>query len=273
MTVMRKTILTSLILFLTTACVWVNIDSAELDYRRVETLTLDTGHISEIKINAAAGFLKIEGVSELEQIEVTADIQAFNSDIELSLVQEGDTALLNADANPQRLSNFIGNSPKIDLTLRLPKRLAVNIIDGSGAIEISNIDNSLMISDGSGSIEAEQISGDVMIKDGSGSIYLQKLGAALSISDGSGGINIDGVKGKVMIDDGSGEIHLRNLAKDVVLDDGSGSIDVKGVKGSLTISDGSGSIFVADVNGDFNLLDDSSGDLTLQSIGGNVNKR
>jgi len=235
-----------------TGCVTVNASS--LDYKETKNLTLSSANISQLKIDAGAGYLKITGDNSIDKIEVKAIIEAVDEEFKLSLKQKGDHAMLIADANPNNYFSKGFHSPKIDLIVKVPSHLSlkvhdgsgemtihnikkdVNIDDGSGSIDISDIGGNLEIDDGSGNMTISNVTGNIIIDDGSGSLEIEKVGGTLNIEDGSGGMDIVDVAGLVTIDDGSGSINLKRLQNGVtIIEEGSGGLKMSDIKGSVSM--------------------------------------
>ena len=219
------------------------VHAAGIEYEEVRNLNLSAEGISTLEIEAGAGSLEVIGVSGTDDIVVTAIIQVpeddddkarkvIESGIVLSLEKSGNNAVLKSYFEGGFM-NF-GDSPHIQLEVRVPERLALNIDDGSGSIVVVGV------------------SGNIELEDGSGSILLTNVGGDVEIDDGSGSINVEGVNG------------------DLIIGDGSGSIKVRDVTGSVTVDDGSGSINVTDVEEDLIIEDDGSGSLNFSNIGGRV---
>ena len=215
------------------------------EYQEVRDLILDTSGISALEIEAGAGSLEIIGVSGADEIVVTATIQVpeddadnarkeIKSNLVLSLEKKGDNAILKGYFN-SGFMNF-GDSPYVQLEVRVPERLNLKIDDGSGSIVLENV------------------AGNIELEDGSGSISMMNVGGNVEIDDGSGSISVEGVRG------------------DLIIGDGSGSIKVREVAGSVTVDDGSGSINVSDVEQDLIIEEDGSGSLDFSNIGGRVEK-
>lgn len=228
---------------------------ASADEHRKSHLSLDVDDIHALAIDAGAGSLSVEGIAGGNVIEVTAEIYAKNidkTDIKLSLDKKGSKAVLTSHIE-NSYSSWGSNSPKINLTVKLPQELALKVSDGSGSIDIENLLSSVDIHDGSGSIEINNVQGSLEIHDGSGSISIKDVQGDVSIDDGSGSITAKHIEGNLDIDDGSGQITVKQVSGDVKLDDGSGSIYVDTV-GSLDIIEaGSGGLTVENVKGDFNI--------------------
>jgi len=229
-------------------CVSVNADS--LSDKDTKVLNLQAENISRLNIDAAAGFLKVSGDDSINEIQVKAMIEAPDEDIKLSLKQDGNRAILIADANPKNHSSWGFNTRKIDLVVKLPSNLILQIHDGSGEISVNNIKQKVKIDDGSGSMEIHNIKGDLEIDDGSGSLTVTNISGNVRIDDGSGSMRVENIDGKLNIEDGSGSMDILEVSGLVTIDDGSGSINLKQLHNGLTIiEEGSGGLKMSDVKG------------------------
>lgn len=229
-----------------------------------ETLTLAAADLKALNIDCGAGYLKVQGVDGLAQIEVTAvvdvrgiadsELAAFKKKyIKLTLNKvDGRAELIAGIDSDLSLDKLFGGDPevRIDLDIRLPRRLALEIDDGSGDVDVRDCDGGVKLDDGSGDIRLTHIQGRVEIEDGSGEIILAKINGLLRIEDGSGDIELNDAGNDVEIDDGSGQIHLKGVLGSVTIDDGSGDIVIDGVEKDVTIDEaGSGSVETRNVKG------------------------
>ena len=120
--------------------------------------------------------------------------------VDLYLERSGETALLISKIRPSRFSLFsmINSNSRIDLTVEVPGEMNLGIKDGSGDIELKNVDGDIDIDDGSGSLMVKDVDGNVRIRDGSGSILVDGVGRNPDIFEsGNGGVQFKNVKGKV----------------------------------------------------------------------------
>ena len=205
-----------------------------------------------LMVEAEAGSLRIEGRPGVREVTVSGTACASSRDLLEEVVfratAEGGRGEVSTDT-PDRLRDR--EYARLDLEIIVPAGMALDIVDGSGEIEILNV-GATRIDDGSGELSVRNVQGDLTIEDGSGEIDIQNVSGNVRISDGSGEIEIDEVQGSVDIEDGSG------------------SIDVVGVRLSVEVDDGSGSIRVRDIRGDFRVLDDTSGDIDHTEVRGVV---
>jgi len=243
-----KPILSTACIFALSGCLTINAKS--LDFEETRNLSVPMGSANVLEVDAAAGFLRIVGDDSIQEVQVTADILAHNDDIKLRLDAKGDRIELEADANHNSNYSWGRESPKIDLTVRVPSGMKLKIKDGSGSINIKNINNDLSVDDGSGSMEISNIKGNLDIEDGSGSLTISVVDGNIVIDDGSGSLSVEQVTGTLDIDDGSGGLDVYDVGGLVTIDDGSGGITVKKLKNGLTIiEEGSGGLKMTDIQG------------------------
>jgi len=224
----------------------------------VRLLELPKTGIDVVDIDCEAGFLKVYGIPNLDKIEVKAEIEVNIRDSEdrddfiqkrvrLSLERRGSRAVLISHIDNH---SFFNRHALINLTVRIPQPMDLNVEDGSGAIEIRDVNGRVRIDDGSGGIDLDNVTGDVEISDGSGELSINNINGNLEVDDGSGEIEIDDVQGNLYVDDGSGSMRISKITGNVVVSDGSGSIDIDGVDKDVTIREaGSGGLSIHDVKG------------------------
>lgn len=248
--------------------------SDDCEYTRPLSLELDAAEVESLEIIARAGYLVVEGSDEATSVSVEATACASSDrlldDIRLDSGRRGARLWIEAEI-PE---SYLGwrQSGRLDLTVTVPSRLALDVRDGSGPIDIRHV-GSLELEDGSGEIEIADVEGAVRLEDGSGEIDVRDIGGSVVVRDGSGGILLRHVRGDVRIaDDGSGEIEIADVGGDVVVgEDGSGGIRIRDVTGTVEIgSDGSGSISIAQIGGDFILHNDGSGSVRIEGVAGVV---
>lgn len=244
----------------------------DCDHSKPVSLELDASDAAGLDIDAEAGFLVIEGIDSTTTVQVEATACASDErlldDIRLESGRRGDRLWIDVDI-PDRLFGW-HSTARLDLTVHVPARLALDVRDGSGSIDIRHV-GTLELEDGSGEIDISDVDGDVDLDDGSGEIDVTDVDGRVLLRDGSGSITLRNIRGEVRIDsDGSGEIDIADVDGDVEIgDDGSGGIDVRDVTGAVRIgSDGSGSIWIARVGRGFVLESDGSGSVHVEDVHG-----
>jgi hypothetical protein len=214
--------------------------------------TVDAAGATTVRVEAKAGFLKITGEEGLTEVQAHGEACAKDrkslEKVQLRGERSGEEVRIVVD-----IADGWSNGGLLDLEVRVPAGLAVDIQDGSGEVEVDGV-ASLRLRDGSGEVDVTDVDGDV------------------SVHDGSGELDIVDVEGSVVLEDGSGEIDVEDVRGGVTVErDGSGDIDIRGVEGDVVIRrDGSGDIHAEDVAGDFTVEKDSSGDISHERIAGQV---
>lgn len=238
----------SLLSLAMSGCV-IHVNAQKADTTLQEDLSVSATGLTSFDIEAGAGSLIIEGVDNANSIEVSADIRTTEEkDYVLYLKKSGSSARLVAKHNGT-YGNWRGHSPEINLTVKMPRNLMLDIDDGSGDIKVTNINNDIRVDDGSGAASFEQITGDLKVEDGSGSLFIKQVEGNLDLDDGSGELTVSDIVGDVRVEDGSGELTIVNVSGKVVIDDGSGDINVNKA-GALEIIDaGSGGLSISKVKG------------------------
>lgn len=211
--------------------------------------------VTDVKVIAGAGWLRITGRPGATQIRVTgiahASSEAFLKQILLTVTRSGNVVQISAQVPDEPQS--IGEAAALDLTVELPPMLALNITDQSGETIIRNV-GPLTIVDNGGGLEIEGVTGD------------------LDVTDGAGELQVSNVRGQVHIRDGSGAIYVSNVHGSVdIPTDGSGEVQVADVTGDLTIgAKQSGEVAVRDVGGNFVVDAKGSGSIEYHGINGHV---
>jgi hypothetical protein len=270
---MSKGVCCLLTVFLLVAATSVAI-AEDCPYEAPREAVLDAGGADQLRIEAAAGSLRVEGQDGLREVRVDGMACASSEDrlrdIQLKTDRKGDILVVVADIPDE--PGWRDSHAHLDLVIAVPAVLALDVEDGSGSAVFSNV-GALELTDGSGEIDIRDAGGDVEITDGSGEVDIAGVEGDLWITDGSGELDIRGVIGELEIDqDGSGEITIEDVGGNVQIgEDGSGGINITQVGGSVSIDeDGSGGIDVSHVTGDLSVGRDGSGGIHFDDVGGRV---
>jgi hypothetical protein len=223
------------------------VHAAWTDYEEKRELSLNADGVEALQIEAGAGSLDVTGAPGATKIVVAALIrvpdadadkarQIISEDLVLSLGRDGRNAELKGYFRNSR--RLLGNSPGVDLEVRVPEGMSLDIEDGSGSVEVRNVRGDIELTDGSGSIRMSDVGGTLRVRDGSGSIAIQDAGGDIEIVDGSGSINVARVQGNVTIEDGSGSMDISDVSGNLSIpEDGSGSVDYSGISGRVDRAD------------------------------------
>jgi len=222
----------------------VTANAAASDFEEIREFSMASRGIDTLRVDNGSGYVEIVGVDGLDQISVTATLvledtsdekaqKIIERDLVLTLDENSDVAVLTAYFKHRGIFNF-SSAGLVNLDIRMPSTMHLDLDDGSGSIKIDGVRGDLSVDDGSGSLTLTNVGGQVVIDDGSGPISVRDVGGDLSINDGSGSIDVHGVAGSVTVDDGSGSIDVQDVENDlIIVDDGSGSLDYGGISGDV----------------------------------------
>ena len=221
-------------------------DHVVAEVERSLPLSADT---ERLLLDNAAGDLVIEG-EDRDDIFVEIEVYGPSREDERTHRRVADDLKIRideVDETTRRLVAELGPAPEgysIDVTVHMPRDLALELHDGSGDIVVDGV-GSLELVDGSGDLAVFDIAGDVRIDDDSGDIAVAGVGGDLRLTDESGDIGIADCDGDVDIIDGSGDMGLVDIAGTVTIEDGSGDIGVVDAGHVDIVRDDSGDVGIS----------------------------
>lgn len=232
-------------------------EAGDCKYEKELNLELDLSNSDSLTINAVAGSLQIDGSSGAQNATINGRICVSKkqwleeSRVDLSAGKHAkiDAILPDEDSG----WSLTGNTYKyIDLRIKVPSDIALNVRDSSGDLSMDNV-GAVNLQDSSGDIEIDQASGPIVVRDSSGGIHIEHVGNDVTIeSDSSGSIELEDIDGNAVVErDSSGEIDFRDIRGDAIVErDSSGSISARDIGGDFRVDrDGSGSINSSNVKG------------------------
>lgn len=193
------------------------------EFTEARDARVDARGARRLVVEGKSGELRIRGVDGLTEVRVRgtarASRRAWLGELQVVARREGDAVVVRADIPDWRDDQW-GDGPNVralDLVLEVPRGIAADVVDGSGAVEIRGV-GALDLKDGSGEIAVEDVA-SARIEDGSGAIRLRDVRGDVRVADGSGDIDVSGVRGSVIVErDGSGEIAVRRVEGDLTID-------------------------------------------------------
>jgi DUF4097 and DUF4098 domain-containing protein YvlB len=203
------------------------------DQHSTKRFELDASALTQLVATTGAGSLLIQGEAGRTTVEVVAEIHSYDGmNADISLQAQGNNAQLHASLP----SSFVnGNSPYIDLIVKVPTNFGLVLDDGSGDTVIEGLTGALQVTDGSGEL---RVSGgnSLRLDDGSGDVFVRSIQGAVTVDDGSGDLEIEQIAGVVTVTDGSGDIRVHQSAGLTITDGGSGELDIDQINGPVSIA-------------------------------------
>lgn len=241
------------------ACAPLTARAENCSFHAERSLDIDANGLEALRLDTGAGDLDIQGVEGLARIEVRGRActseQARLDGIRLVQSRDGAIARVATEIPDQGhdWSLFGSDYAYMDVRVRMPAGLKLELRDSSGDIDLSGL------------------AGDVDVTDSSGDMELRDLGGNVAISDSSGDIDVRGVKGGVTVrSDSSGDIDLVDITGDATIEeDSSGDISLRRITGHAQVDrDSSGDIEFDDIGGNAGVRKDSSGEIRADTVGG-----
>ena len=203
------------------------------DKKSTERFELAAADLTQLVASTGAGSLLIQGEAGRTTVEVVAEIYSYDGmDADIRLERNGNNAQLHASLP----SSFVnGNSPYINLTVKVPTRFGLMLDDGSGDTVIEGLTGALQVTDGSGEL---RINGgnSLQVDDGSGDLFIRNIQGAVRIEDGSGDLTVEQIGGIVTINDGSGDIVVNHSGGLTITEGGSGDLAIDQINGPVSIA-------------------------------------
>jgi hypothetical protein len=232
-------------------CVVVDFDDCR--YQEERAAVVDTSGLTILEVRASSGDLELVGDDSVRDAEIQgfacASRRRYLDDIQISTQRSGDRAIVEAEIPARAVRR---GRARLDLQIRVPRSLAIQVEDSSGDIDIRNV-ASLDVADRSGDVGIFGIAGDVSVRDSSGDIQIEDVEGRVTLRDGSGDVRIRAAGSVLVEEDGSGDLYIREIDGDVLIED-----------------DGSGDIDVAVIGGELEVRDSGSGDVDYEQIAGRV---
>ena len=240
-------------------------------------LDIDPAGVQAIVLRLESSDAHVRGVAGLNRIEVRGKACASQEDwlAELTVQQsrDGDRVVVTTNQHRENtIGPFHSSYAYIDLEVRVPANLAVQIQSNSGDADVADV-ATLDFATHSGDLIANHVSGAITAELGSGDIKADDIGSLDLRRSGSGDVRARKVRGDVRIGNvGSGDLAFADVSKSVRVNSvGSGDVGVHGAGGDVVIdSIGSGDVTASDVGGDFIVKSSGSGDIHHHGVKGKV---
>lgn len=241
-------------------------------------LDIDPAGLKALTLVLGSSDAQVEGVAGIKRIEVRgkacASEEEWLKDLTVDQERGGDRVRVTTSKNRSGTHiNLFGSSyAYIDLTVRVPVDLALEVDAGSGDADVTNV-ASLRFTSGSGDLKAHHVVGDVLVKVGSGDAIIDDIGSLNVERVGSGDIRASNSRGDIKVGHvGSGDVTFADVHGSVRVESvGSGDVGIRRTSGDVEIgSIGSGDVTVDGVGGNFIVHSAGSGDLHHHQVTGKV---
>lgn len=238
---------------------------------------VDAAGLKTIAFRIGSSDLVVEGVPGLAKVEVRgracASEQAWLADLRVDQQRGGDRLeIAPRQDRGQHWSWFESSYAYVDLEVRVPAGLAVDLRSGSGDAKVRNV-AALDYDGSSGDLTIDAVAGAVALSLSSGDVDGRDIGSVEVRAVSSGDLGLRDIRGDVRIDRvGSGDVTFDNVGGSVTVGRvGSGDVRVAHVQRNVSVdSVGSGDVTATDVGGDFTVRSKGSGDVHHRGVRGKV---
>jgi hypothetical protein len=117
---------------------------------------------------------------------------------------------------------FTWRSPQ--LTLTVPRGLAVTITTTNGAVRLSGIDGASSVSTTNSPVDVSGVDGPLHVRTSNGQVSVRGVMGPVTVQDQNGGLVLDAIRGAVQAATVNSPVSLRNLWGAVHVTDANGSI-------------------------------------------------
>lgn len=231
---------------------------------------------SKLYISNIYGDVKVEK-GRGGTVKVDASISISNNDEEYaksimdSLIDtsaEGETIKVVTESQKYANSSDKVQSISIDYIIKVPENMDVEIENGYGRVDVSDlgraakitskhgdvaaksVKGSLVISNAYAKVEIEKAGGNVEIKNTNASVRVTGVDGNLNLTNAYGSVNVDDVKGDTQIENNNANIDVRNIGGKLVIESRYCRVDAEDVKGSIEVKGNNASMKLKDIAGD-----------------------
>lgn len=266
---------TALLLFALAPALAAAADNCKFEAHR--DFDVDAAGLKTIAFRIGSSDLVVTGVPGLARIEVRgracASEQAWLEDLRVDQQRSGDRLeIAPRQDRGQHWSWFESSYAYVDLEVRVPAGLAVDLRSGSGDAKVRNV-AALDYDGSSGDLAIDKVAGTVALSLSSGDVDGSDIGSVDVRAVSSGDLGLRDIHGDAQVDRvGSGDVTLDNVGGSVTVGRvGSGDVRIAHVERNVSIdSVGSGDVTASDVGGDFTVRSKGSGDVHHRGVRGKV---
>lgn len=194
--------------------------------RRVEPLASG----SKLWVRNRNGFLKVTG-TDREEVALQAEIRDTESrKVSLVVTRKGPDLDIEAQFLQPAFRFGFSQSPRCDMTLRVPRRLLGHFRTVNGSVDVNAMDGYVRAETTNGHVEVEEVAGEVHVETTNGHVELRRLKARVKAETTNGRITLEDVEGGIRAETTNGRIEARRLDgwdEGIRLETTNGSLEVE----------------------------------------------
>jgi hypothetical protein len=238
---------------------------------------VDAAGLKSVAFELGSTDVVVEGVPDLAKVEVRgkacASDQSWLAGLIVDQHRDGNrVTIMPHEGHDTNWSWFHSSYAYLELHVRVPASLAIDIKGSSGDADVSNV-AALAFDASSGDLQVDKIAGPLTVEVSSGDVTGGDIGSLDVRRTSSGDITLHDVRGDVKVArSGSGDLHFDKVGGNVSVGNvGSGDVSVNRAGGDVTVdSIGSGDVSVDAVGGNFSVRSARAGNVRHKDVRGTV---
>lgn len=212
---------------------------SDFGHRTVRTthkeLSLPSG-ITTVRIENEFGKMELDN-GDTKNIDVTAEIQsrgpltrrinAEQNAIDLTGKVEGERYIIRVQ-KPDELRQRHLPRIIVNLSIKLPKGLSVEVVSKAGDVEVGEIDGNLDLNVSAGKIRVEKVGKNLTARNDLGSLEVEEIGGNANVESSLGEVQLLDCSGAVHAKVSSGrlKVNLKNIVEPCDFDVSMGSVEI-----------------------------------------------
>lgn len=199
----------------------------------------DGSDVTAIQVETITGAISVTG-EDRDDIDLEAEMAAADAeDLEKTNVdrelRDGTLTLRAdpADAGPSIFGFTLGRTPRVDLTVRVPREARIESVHTT-----------------TGRVELTSIQGPTVVDTTTGTVSIDGLHGNLDLAVTTGAVTIGSVVGRVVAETTTGNLVVRSVDGDVHAETTTGDVRVSGVTGDVEVHTTTGDVSPEAIDGD-----------------------
>jgi DUF4097 and DUF4098 domain-containing protein YvlB len=137
---------------------------------------------------------------------------------------------------PRRWMEIGFNNRRVDVELKVPREISLNLMTGDGNIDLRGIEGAVTLRTGDGQLELDDVSGTVRADTGDGAVRLNRARGDLTLETGDGKIDVTEADGALRVQTGDGPVRVSGRFDVLEVKTGDGRVEAVAQPGSKMTS-------------------------------------
>jgi DUF4097 and DUF4098 domain-containing protein YvlB len=138
---------------------------------------------------------------------------------------------------PQHWFNANFKHRRVDIELKVPRDIDLNLNTGDGNIDLRAISGDVVLRTGDGNLEIEDVDGKLDANTGDGGVRVARAKGEVTLQSGDGKIEVEGVDGALRVQTGDGPVRVSGRFDLLNVKTGDGRVEAMAQHGSRLASD------------------------------------